>query len=66
MRIGIDIGSTTIKCVVLDDNDKIIHKSYERHFAMIQEKTKEVINNIMDKFQIDEPVIMAISGSAGV
>ena len=66
MRIGIDIGSTTIKCVVLDDNDKIIHKSYERHFAMIQEKTKEVINNIMDKFQIDEPVIMAISGSAGM
>ena len=45
MRIGIDIGSTTIKCVVLDDQDNLIHKSYERHFAMITEKTKEVIHS---------------------
>ena len=43
MRIGIDIGSTTIKCVVLDDNGNLLHKSYERHYAMITEKTREVI-----------------------
>ena len=47
MRIGIDVGSTTIKCVVLDDENKIIHNSYERHFAMITEKTKEVMVGIM-------------------
>ena len=40
MRIGIDIGSTTINCVVLDDQNNIIYKNYERHFAMITEKTK--------------------------
>ena len=40
MRIGIDIGSTTIKCVVLDDAGVILHKSYERHYAMITEKTQ--------------------------
>ena len=44
MRIGIDIGSTTIKCVVLDDTGAILHKSYERHYAMITEKTQEVLN----------------------
>ena len=52
MRIGIDIGSTTIKCVVLDDNGALLHKSYERHFAMITEKTREVIAGLIEKFNI--------------
>ena len=66
MKIGIDIGSTTIKCVVLDDQGVIIHKSYERHFAMITEKTQEVIQGLIEQFQITEPVVCAISGSAGM
>ena len=66
MRIGIDIGSTTIKCVVLDDEGKLLHKSYERHFAMITEKTREVIKGLIEKFNITEPVVCAVSGSAGM
>ncbi len=66
MKIGIDIGSTTIKCVVLDDEGQLIHQSYERHFAMITEKTKELIRGLIDQFHITEPVICAISGSAGM
>ncbi len=66
MRIGIDIGSTTIKCVVLDDAGNLIHKSYERHFAMITEKTREVIKGLIEKFNITEPVVCAVSGSAGM
>ena len=66
MRIGIDIGSTTIKCVVLDDDGKLLHKSYERHFAMITEKTREVIRGLIDQFHITEPVVCAVSGSAGM
>ena len=66
MRIGIDIGSTTIKCVVLDEQDQIIHKSYERHYAMITEKTQEVLKGLIEKFSITAPVICAISGSAGM
>ena len=57
MRIGIDIGSTTIKCVVLDEQDQIIHKSYERHYAMITEKTQEVLKGLIEKFSITAPVI---------
>ena len=66
MKIGIDIGSTTIKCVVLDDAGNLIHKSYERHFAMITEKTREVIKGLIEKFNITEPVVCAVSGSAGM
>lgn len=66
MKIGIDIGSTTIKTVVLDENDNIIHKSYERHYTLITEKTREVIKGLIDKFGIKEPVVCALSGSAGM
>ena len=66
MKIGIDIGSTTIKTVVLDDEGKIIHTSYERHFTLITEKTEEVIRGLIEKFHIDGPVVCGMSGSAGM
>ena len=36
-RLGIDIGSTTVKVAVIDDNSKILFADYERHYANIQE-----------------------------
>ena len=36
-RIGIDIGSTTVKIAILDEENNIIFSAYERHFANIQE-----------------------------
>ncbi len=67
VRIGLDIGSTTIKCVVLDDKDQIVYSSYQRHFSQITEKTQEVLgfinNNILHG---DENIGLVISGSAGM
>ena len=37
-RIGFDIGSTTIKAVVLDENNQICYKSYERNKAQVRQK----------------------------
>ena len=42
MKIGLDVGSTTIKCVVLDDNNQILYQSYERHYSQITEKMAEL------------------------
>ena len=42
-HVGIDVGSTTIKCVVLDSDNKIVYQSYQRHRAMIKEKTQELL-----------------------
>ena len=36
-RLGIDIGSTTVKIAILDDENNIIFSDYERHYANIQE-----------------------------
>ena len=35
LRIGLDIGSTTIKCVVLNEADKIIYSCYKRHLSPV-------------------------------
>ena len=35
--LGIDIGSTTVKIAILDENDQLLFADYERHFANIQE-----------------------------
>ena len=44
--IGIDIGSTTVKVVVLDENNNILYKHYGRHFAKVREATTELINGL--------------------
>lgn len=66
MRVGLDIGSTTIKCVVLDENDSILYKTYERHHSHILEKAEEIINRLNKEYVHDSDVILAISGSAGM
>ena len=66
MRVGLDIGSTTIKCVVLDENDSILYKTYERHHSHILEKAEEIINRLNKEYIHDSDVILAISGSAGM
>ena len=65
MKLGLDIGSTTIKCTVLDDNNKIIHQSYDRHYSRIIEQAKILFNNLAIKFP-DAQMQIAISGSAGM
>ena len=36
-KLGIDIGSTTVKIALLDEENNILFSDYERHFANIQE-----------------------------
>lgn len=42
-KLGIDIGSTTVKIAVLDDNNNILFSDYERHFANIQETLQSLL-----------------------
>lgn len=66
MRIGLDVGSTTIKTIVLDNNDKIVYSAYERHFAQITAKTVEALVKVRDVFSEKTPFSLVISGSAGM
>lgn len=67
ISVGIDIGSTTIKAIVLDDNNQILYSSYERHFSRISEKLEEVLSKLRSGILKDvEEVSLAFTGSAGM
>ena len=63
-RIGIDIGSTTVKVVVLGNNNEMLFSHYERHFSQVRTKTAEVLR-MAKEIVGDAQVQAAVSGSAG-
>lgn len=66
LKLGLDIGSTTIKCVVLDEENKIIYSTYERHYSQITEKIAEILTTVRSKVKGVENAAVALSGSAGM
>ncbi len=65
LRVGIDIGSTTVKVVVLDENDTLLFRSYERHFSKTRERAAQTLRSIQDMLS-GKDVHMVITGSAGL
>ncbi|HKL97218.1 MAG TPA: acyl-CoA dehydratase activase, partial [Methanocorpusculum sp.] len=64
-KIGIDIGSTTVKVIVLDEMDNILFRAYERHFSKVREKTGELLNKASDILD-GRMIHLLITGSAGL
>ncbi|MBQ8836926.1 MAG: 2-hydroxyacyl-CoA dehydratase [Clostridia bacterium] len=62
--LGIDIGSTTVKVVLLRDREPIFEK-YERHYSAVREKTDEILQQAAPLLG-GAPFKVAISGSAGL
>ena len=65
LRIGIDIGSTTVKVVVLDEQNKLLFRSYERHYSKTRERACETLHSIEDMLK-GQDVRLVITGSAGL
>lgn len=66
MKVGLDVGSTTVKCVVLDDENNIIYNTYERHYSQITQKISDILNKVSREIEGCKNVPFAISGSAGM
>ena len=49
MRLGIDVGSTTVKLLILDENNKIFYSRYERHMSNVFEKVGELLQQLLDE-----------------
>ena len=64
-RLGIDIGSTTVKISIIDENNKILYSEYKRHFAKIKETLKELLENAIQSLG-DMEVAADITGSGGL
>ena len=64
LSIGIDIGSTTAKIVVVEAG-QIIYENYQRHFSQVRQKTLELLEGAAPRVG-KRPFTAAISGSAGL
>ncbi len=65
MYLGIDIGSTTIKAVLLDEKQCVQYKTYERHYSKTRDKLLEILETVREKVQ-KQSVHVCITGSAGL
>lgn len=65
VHVGIDVGSTTVKIVVLDQNLNIIYSRYQRHYSDIVSAVIELLNAAAEKFASNE-ITLAITGSGGI
>lgn len=66
IRIGLDVGSTTLKSVVLDESGAILYQQYERHYSQITLKVIEMLSGIQRMFPDQATIRLCISGSAGM
>lgn len=64
-HIGIDIGSTTVKVIVLDDSKNMIFKSYKRHLSDIKNSVISLLSEAYDSVG-DNRVSVVITGSGGM
>lgn len=62
--LGIDIGSTTAKLVLVKDGI-VEYDCYERHFSQVRQKTLEMVRRLEDRLK-NERISIEISGSAGM
>ena len=65
MKLSLDLGSTTLKCVITDDNGEIIYKDYVRHYSQIISTTVKLLESLSTMYP-EEKFDIAMSGSAGM
>ena len=72
LRVGIDVGSTTVKIAVLDNDDKIIYSDYQRHRADIRSTIISVVTQAFDELEKTLPagknqtLSVKVTGSGGL
>lgn len=64
-RLGLDIGSTTAKAVVVNNKKEIVYSNYLRHNADIKGTLIAILESIKNQFQTEKEIEIIITGSAG-
>jgi len=64
--IGIDIGSVSINCAVLDEQGRVVFETpYKRHFGLVVEETKTTLQEIFNKYNQELINSISFTGSQG-
>ncbi len=64
-RVGLDIGSTTVKVAVLGENDELLFSRYQRHFSDIRKTVADIVSEVSETVSGDR-VMIAVTGSGGI
>jgi predicted CoA-substrate-specific enzyme activase len=64
-HLGIDVGSTTVKLAILDDQWQMVYSEYQRHHTDIRATITELFENAIAVFGA-QPMTVAITGSGGL
>ncbi|MCL2496625.1 MAG: acyl-CoA dehydratase activase-related protein, partial [Clostridiales bacterium] len=64
-HVGLDIGSTTIKIAVLDENKRMVYSRYRRHYSDVRASLAELLSEGLNHFSGSELTII-ITGSGGI
>lgn len=65
LHIGLDVGSTTVKIIVLDNKENVIYHNYRRHYSDIQSAVTSIIREAANEIPNQKITIM-ITGSGGL
>ena len=65
LRLGIDVGSTTVKLAVIDDNSRLVYANYERHHTDVRATAKDLFARAQ-KVIGSAPMRVSITGSGGM
>ena len=63
-NMGIDVGSTTVKTVILD-GDEVVFKEYRRHFSDVKKAVKEILQDVYRELG-DIEISVVVTGSGGI
>lgn len=63
--MGLDVGSTTVKLVVLDESDKVQYSKYQRHFSDIRKTIFDLVDETCALFEQDD-LTVTLTGSGGI
>ncbi|MBE7065282.1 MAG: 2-hydroxyglutaryl-CoA dehydratase [Ruminococcaceae bacterium] len=65
LHIGLDVGSTTVKIAVIDDDGNLIYSKYQRHFSDIRKTIYEILGDALEIYK-DYDATFAVTGSGGM
>ena len=65
LHVGLDVGSTTVKIVIMDENFNELYTDYQRHFSDTKNTVCKVLEDLAEKYS-DCEFTIALTGSGAM
>ena len=66
LDIGLDVGSTTVKVVVMDKDRNILYKDYQRHFSDTKKTIKSLLDKVIEDYGKGNKFTVTFTGSGAI